>query len=453
MSYLARGLAQGLQSGLSSYRQTKQDMAAKKEREEEMAWRNEQRDWQRSDRVQKDQLRTSLADAAAPARVDQGIRVTDAAGSDAFTKDADAAAMMGDMVSNQRPSLASATRVQDKAYSDPEAAKKAEAEYNDPNAKLNRMGDAAMGIDPQTGLSLKNAATTQRKQQFEMDKAMREEANEKYNLELTNLVNTAPNWWDGAAEAVATSASLVLPPGSSVKPALSADGKKVDMIAVSPDGDERVLKSFPADDSGKEAFLQQSMKADPMQQIKWLSERVKREYEKGQDQEKHKLTLAEIRARGEESRNTAGYRDSLRDGAAGGPKPLNSMERMLIDGRRSEALKELRRLEEATESNLSLSEASLVGEKSKHWPKLQAHQKRIEEARAEYQRWNSAMEELATAALDRQGLGSAAPTGAPAPQAGPANSGPVKITSQSEYSALPKGTRYTAPDGSVRIKQ
>lgn len=320
-SYLAMGLAQGLKSGLSSYSQTKKDMASAKEREEEIAWRNEQREWQRSDRAQKEQLRTSLASAAAPAQVDQGTRVTDAAGSDAFTKDPDAAAMMGDMVAGQQPSLASATRVQGKTYTDREAAKKAEAEYNQPTARLDRMGDAAMGVDPQAGLSLKSAAATQRKQQFEMDKTMKAEANEKYNAELTTLVNSSPNWWEGAAEAISTSASLVLPPGSSVKPVLSADGKKVDMIAISPDGDEKVLKSFPADESGKELFFQQSMKADPMQQIKWLSERVKREYEQSKQQERHELTLAEIRARGDESRQTAGYRDSLRDGAAGGKAP------------------------------------------------------------------------------------------------------------------------------------
>jgi hypothetical protein len=36
----------------------------------------------------------------------------------------------------------------------------------------------------------------------------------------------------------------------------------------------------------------------------------------------------------------------------------------------------------------------------------------------------------------------------------PASNGqPVKITTKAEHAALPKGTRYTAPDGSVRIKQ
>jgi hypothetical protein len=44
-------------------------------------------------------------------------------------------------------------------------------------------------------------------------------------------------------------------------------------------------------------------------------------------------------------------------------------------------------------------------------------------------------------------------TSAPAPSAPPPQaSGPSRIASQSEYARLPSGTRYVAPDGSVRVK-
>jgi hypothetical protein len=42
--------------------------------------------------------------------------------------------------------------------------------------------------------------------------------------------------------------------------------------------------------------------------------------------------------------------------------------------------------------------------------------------------------------------------GEPAPTAAPADSIP-QINSQSEWQALPKGSRYKAPDGSLRVKQ
>lgn len=445
--YLAQGLASGLQRGLDSYNATKREMAAEQERAEEKAWRNEQRAQQRAEWDRKEQLRTGLAAASAPAKVDQGYQITDAAGSDAFTKDADAAAAMQDMVSGQQPTLSSATRVQDKAYADPAQAKRAEAEYNAPASRLDRMGEAAMAVDPSTGLSLKNAAAKAKSEQVEIDKKMKAEADETFNRVLMERVPNSPRWWEDAA-AMLTETNAGALQGVTVKSVLSADEKTVDLVAVTPDGKERVVKSLPTDAKGHMAFIQQAMKADPVTKLKWLSEQVTRDYEASKQQEKHELTLAEIGARGAEERRTAGFRASLEKDP--GSKPISSMERMLIDGRRAEALREVRRLEDMIESDQQLKSAQIVGEKSPSWPRLQAHLKRIDEARAEYQKWNGAMDELATSAMNRIGLGNARPQ-VPAPAA--QQSGPVKVSTKAEYDALPKGTSYIAPDGSRRIKQ
>jgi hypothetical protein len=46
----------------------------------------------------------------------------------------------------------------------------------------------------------------------------------------------------------------------------------------------------------------------------------------------------------------------------------------------------------------------------------------------------------------------AAPAAAPAPVTPQGNAEPVRVTSQAEFNALPSGTRFIAPDGSLRIK-
>lgn len=86
MAQWGQALAAAVSGGLAGYRLARDE----KERDEDQAWQKEQRDAQRS-------LRAGLADAAMPAGVDAGFRVTGDQGSDAFTKDADAAAAMQDM--------------------------------------------------------------------------------------------------------------------------------------------------------------------------------------------------------------------------------------------------------------------------------------------------------------------------------------------------------------------
>lgn len=54
------------------------------------------------------------------------------------------------------------------------------------------------------------------------------------------------------------------------------------------------------------------------------------------------------------------------------------------------------------------------------------------------------------------GVAPAAPPAAPPPPAAPAapaNRQPVQVKSDAEYAALPSGTQYVAPDGSVRVKR
>lgn len=443
--YLAQGLASGLQRGLDSYNATKREMAAEEERAEEKAWRNEQRAQQRAEWGRQEQLRTGLAAASAPAKVDQGYQITDAAGSDAFTKDADAAAAMQDMVSGQRPTLSSATRVQDKAYADPAQAKKAEAEYNAPASRLDRMGEAAMAVDPSTGLSLKNAAAKAKSDQVEIDKKMKAEADETFNRVLMERVPNSPRWWEDAANML-TETSVGALQNVTIKPVLSADEKTVDLVAVTPDGKERVVKSLPTDAKGHMAFIQQAMKADPVTKLKWLSEQVTRDYEASKQQENHELGLEKIRATGDEARKTAAYRASLGNRGSAGGGSIGREERLRYTSLFQEAGRRQNEAQRTYNTLITGRAYRNAAPGSREYEELQG----LRDAIRQYGEERSTYQSLLAEGVSKVGLGNARPqAAAPAAQ----QSGPVKVSTKAEYDALPKGTRYVAPDGSNRIKQ
>lgn len=474
--YLAQGLANASNTFLNSYNQTKKEIEAKKERDEEKAWRDEQRNQQRAEWAANDKLRTSLADAAAPAQVDAGYQVTDAAGSNAFTKDADAAAMMTDMVSGQQPTLAGATRVQGQTYTDAAQAKKAEETYNSPVARLDRMGDSAMSIDPATGISLKNAAGTAQKNQIEIDKKMQQEADETYNRVLLERLSGSENWWDGAAEIMsAPPGGIQVPP---VKAVVSSDGKTVSMVTTDADGKEKVLKTLPTDPTGQQQFVQQAMRADPVTKLRWLSEQVTREYEQSKQQEKHQLTLAEIRARGDQDRQTASYRAGL-EGAGGagigkapsGYRWTSNGEMEYIPGGPADPRTKGMNINDLDKQQKELRTRLEQEFISAGAPAPQMYEtvlKRLEDsaangdsgARAKLTTIRSLQEQIEL--KGQQILGNATPPSRlslAGVQAGslaqPAqqSKGPIKITSQAEHAALPKGTKYIAPNGQTYIKQ
>lgn len=107
----------------------------------EDAWREEQRDWQRTERQDAANLKSDIGRAANP--VTMGSVVTDAAGSNAFTKDTDAAAMLADMSSakNVGTQTQQATRVVDTAYTDPAKAAEAALVADTPDAESKRVQD------------------------------------------------------------------------------------------------------------------------------------------------------------------------------------------------------------------------------------------------------------------------------------------------------------------------
>ncbi len=490
---LVEGLV-GLSSGWLAGKEQAQERQLKKQQlDEELAWKREQRQSMRDQMARENELRVSLANAARPAQVDAGYQVTDAAGSNAFTKDADAAAVMGDMVADQRPSLASATRVQDTAYRDPRQAQAAQAQYNSAPATLDRMGLAAMPNDPAKGLSLQGQASTARKSMNDEQKRIQAEIDDRFNNEIASIAFSGPKWWESAAEMYSKSNIPALK-GMKAKAELSGDGRTVNFIASMPDGTEKVINSFEASERGAQDWAQQSARADSKTKLEWLADRAKQLREEDKAKEKSGLTLKEIQARGDEDRKTIDYKRQVGDGKdsvsreerlrytslfqdAGrrqseAQKTLNTLlkERAYANAKpgtpQAEELQSIREAikqhgeERKTYQSLLAKDAGKPAEKpadrnglSSTWNTPERESDRMRILQSELVKAKQSGNAGDVAALERE---IARAGGAPAGLASvrPASQGqPVKVTTAAEHAALPKGTRYTAPDGSVRIKQ
>lgn len=294
---LGLGLANMGTAGLKAYTD-EVDKKRRQEREDaDLAWQNEQRAAIRAERAQKLQLNTSLAAAARPAQVDAGYQVTDAAGSNAFTKDADAAAVLADMGNTNRPTgLASATRVQDTAYREPKLALAAEREYNSTPATLGRMSAAAMPIDAERGLKLADSASTAAKTQKALKDEEVAQVNEIFNNQLITIASSGPDWSARAAEAL-TKSNVPGLQGVQVEPVLSQDGKTVSFRAILPGGETKVVSTYENSESGAEKWVRDASKVDFKTKIGWLNENMK-----------HERELEKIAARDKGDKAPSGYR-------------------------------------------------------------------------------------------------------------------------------------------------
>ncbi|NWF45363.1 hypothetical protein F3K02_08895 [Hydrogenophaga sp. D2P1] len=402
---LLSGLANMGTTGLKAYN----DEVDKKRRQEkedaDIAWQNEQRDAIRAERAQKQQLKTSLAAAARPAQVDAGYQVTDAAGSNAFTKDADAAAVMGDMVADQRPSLASATRVQDTAYRDPKQAQAAEQQYNSTPATLGRMSTAAMPIDAERGLKLADSASTAAKTQKALKDEEIAQVNELFNRQILTIASSGPDWSARAAEALTKSNAPGLQ-GMQVDPALSQDGKTVSFKVVLPSGETKIVGSYENTERGAEQWVRDSSRVDFKTKIGWLNENMK-----------HERELEKIAARNKGDKAPSGWQWNADRTAQtfipGGPADPanrkngdNTMLRVTVSGQRDSAAAAVRDqrkviadLESKIAEDRDLRFAVRDGAKSEHYGRLQEIQRQIKEAQQELQTSSARVKEF-DAALD-----------------------------------------------------
>ena len=258
----------------------------------EDAWREEERQAIRDGRKRDADMRAGLADAVRPAQVDAGHQITDAAGSSAFTKDADAAAMLQDMAAtkNEGAGLAQATRVNQTAYTDPAKAKAAATEYDSTSARLGRAAIATTPFDPAKGLQLQTSA----------DAAAEADRKRREVIKTEGVVQTVRAMRTGDPQAVKQAFNV----GGEYKIDGDLTVKKEKRKA--PWGEEVDTFTYTGtviDAQGNKHkvsrnSLDETINALPFKDL------YETESEAGLARGKHHMSLSEIKARGEQDRQT-----------------------------------------------------------------------------------------------------------------------------------------------------
>lgn len=488
-------IASALAKGIDGYTDGLEYKDRKARQAKEDAWRDSERQAVIEERKRNADMRKGLADAVLPAQVDPGFQVTDDAGSNAFTKDADAAAVMQDMAGtvNEGAGLSSATRVNQTAYADPAQAKQATDAYNADGATLRRASAAVMPFDPARGLQLQTGAG----QAEEQDRQRRE------RFKAEGVAQTVRAMRTGDAKAV--------------KDAFNAGGEyKIDGDMTvknekrkAPWGEEVDTFTYTGtviDAKGnKHQITRNSL--DMLTQAIPFKDLFETESEAGIARGKHQMSLKEIEARGAQERQTEGVkvRTTSANNAPSREERLRYTSLFSEAGKRmSEAqttlsklqgdpafmvfankpgspqAQQLQSLNDAIKSyaeERSLYQGLLAQSQTPEGPGLRnaapgpanaseaglrpkvagdmgaapgARDREIQQARADLE---NTSDPAARKMLQDHIAQMEAQNGKYGGQRSTKPADPVKVTSAAEHAALAKGTRYIAPNGQTYIKK
>lgn len=166
-----------------------------------------------------------------------------------------------------------------------------------------RAADALMPINPKRAIEMRNAAIGSRSTELGLKKAERDEINEHYNNMLVGALDSAPTWYEGAANFAKEAM------GANVVYELSEDGKKVSLYGIEADGKRKLTGTYKADGSGALEFLDKASKQDAKTKMAML--RANMEYERARA-DKAEDREADLAGRERLARTEAG----LREGAA-----------------------------------------------------------------------------------------------------------------------------------------
>lgn len=265
---MGSGYLKAREKTVQDERQAKQD-----------AWQGELQGRQRSEWQEADNLKSDLKRAAEP--VSTGSVVTDAAGSSAFTKDADAATMLADMSSakNSGTATQNATRVVDSVYTDPAKADEATKLATTPEAQNTRIVDAYK-------------RSGQADKALTMQAAMRQGELGDIQLANTKFQQRIGDWMGGGFDGFRDGLNgFEAGPfkGKKIDFSISADGKTRSVVAIGPDGQPQPTGLVVP--NSNEGLYQLGYILDksvtPEQRLKMHRE------EKKQDLEEQKVKLAE----------------------------------------------------------------------------------------------------------------------------------------------------------------
>lgn len=308
---MSRGMVSFLAGMGAGYIKSK-DKALEQERQaKDDAWRDEQRDRQRTEWQKADNLDADLRSAANP--VSQGAVVTDDAGSNAFAKDKDAAAAMADMsnAKNTGMNIQPATRVVDTAYTDPTKAAEATKMATAPDARNARISDALMKNGQiERATSMENVTLEQKAKRLGLEVAELKFADEQFNRQLGETFANSPDW-TAAASQVLTKTQVGGLAGVTVQAVPSKDGKKVDFVGKGADGQDKVLATFDNTDAGKAQFLQRVMRAPVETKIGWIVEEAKEKQAQSNADRAFGLQKDQFDLQKRETENNMQYRNRM----------------------------------------------------------------------------------------------------------------------------------------------
>ncbi len=427
----ALAFAAGLGGG---YLQGKSLADARREREEDRAWKKEQQDWQREQMERERQNQRSLADAVVPRTTIEGTVVTDGQGNDNLYRDpgqakaaqadleAEAELRGGPSLSQARPGYGVVGPSVGNTISEqrPDV-----AALNTPQARNQRVVDALMGQDPAKAISLQNATTAGEKARFDMEEAQRKRRLEIEQEGMVGAVRAAQSGDPNAVkEAFNKQGNLKIDGDLKVTPVRRKApwGGEVDTYdyegtVVDAEGKKRPVKLNSLDAMARMV---------PFKDLFEVQSRV------GLEGVKHGNRMTEIGAQGSENRRTAEHKKSI------GGDAISREERLRYTSLFQEAG---RRMSEAQRALSTLQKDPLYTTAKPGTPQ-----------HAELQGLRDSIAGYASERSTYQGLLAESQTGGK-PSTGAPSASPQKVSSKAERDKLPKGARYVGPDGQTYIKQ
>ncbi len=234
-----------------------------KERDQERQDRMDKIVLDRADRERRDDeesqaLKADMKGAAAPQAV-ENMTATD------VTKDDEG---------NDMPAVGQ-YRVGAARYGTEKEAKDVADKANTSDARLQRQVDTLNKHGKvNEAMALQASARQAKLADFQLSDAERKHTDELSNRAVDEEIERAGGNTFAGLAAIGTKTNAGTMSGVEVKAVPSPDGKKMNMVGVSKDGKETVLKSYSNDDAGALAARQDLMKVDPATRIQWLHQRA-----------------------------------------------------------------------------------------------------------------------------------------------------------------------------------
>lgn len=297
-----------------AYGSEKRRLSDEEERKAERAWRDEQREWQRSDRAKADKLSTEVADAGMQRTAMQGT-VTESGGQKLFSADPGQAAQLKSMTEGiaelegtgpvtQQPGAA-ITGNMSKGHEikagplDMSAVQK----LNSPEAIAERQAQAYNNNGrPLEANQMRVGAMDLELKRLGLNEAQAKWGDMQFDRLLKDKVPMGPGFGHAFAK-VLTDTNVGGLAGVKFEAVYAPGGKSFEIVATAPDGSKHSKGTFTDDDAGWAQAMQRANSAKLETKIGYVAEALKAEREaKKLENDTRKVDILETKAEQEGKR-------------------------------------------------------------------------------------------------------------------------------------------------------